>query len=37
VIGLVRGVVNGSQDVLALEKGIIFEDFIKGGPGPEKF
>jgi hypothetical protein len=37
VIGLVRGVVNGSQDVLAIEEGVTFEDFIEGGPGREKF
>jgi hypothetical protein len=35
-IGLVRGVVDGSQDVLAIEEGVIFEDFIEGSLGRKK-
>lgn len=37
VIGLVGGVVDRSEDVLAFEEGVISEDFVKGGACPEKF
>src|ERR1700693_2081259 len=36
VIGLVCRVVNGGEDVLALQEGVIVQDFIEGGPGGQK-
>ena len=37
VIGLMRGVGDGSENVLSLEKRIIFQNFFKRRPGAKKF
>ena len=36
VIGLVRGAVDRSKDVLAFKEGVIPKNFVEGGPGREK-
>jgi hypothetical protein len=37
VVGLPGGVFDSSEDVVAFQERIIFEDFLKGGSGAEKF
>ena len=37
MIGLVRGVVKGGEDILALEKRVILKDFVERGSGAEEF
>jgi len=37
VIGLVSGVIKGGEDILALKKWVILENFVERGSGSEEF
>lgn len=37
MVCLVRGVVEGGEDVFTLEKRVVREDFFEGSPGAEEF